>query len=107
MLDKKNRITSRQDIQSIIKNSATLHGKLLVVRMRKKELEEQRATVVISKKVSKLAVTRNRLKRQVKAVLRENLADWKDYDILVFIKTGAVTVSYDALRNELKSLLQK
>ncbi len=64
--------------------------------------------ITISQKVSKRAVVRNRIKRQLKAGFRDLLpqvaAGWK---LVVVVKPSATQCSYEQFLQELKQLLRR
>jgi len=65
-----------------------------------------RATVVVAKSVSKKAVERNKLKRQVRAVLAETMPTLQSpVDILVSVKPPALSRSFSELKKALLALL--
>ena len=64
--------------------------------------------VSISRKVSKRAVVRNRIKRQLKAIIREHFIDVDPaWQIVIVVRPPAVECSFDNFLRELKYLLQK
>lgn len=64
--------------------------------------------ISISKKVSKKAVIRNRLKRQIKGVIRSKLLSiipgWK---IIIVVKPKAIECKYEHFLRELEELLKQ
>lgn len=60
--------------------------------------------VVVTKKVSKLAVVRNRTKRRIIAALKEIEIPQA---LIVFPKSSASSVSYEDTKKELKAFLSK
>lgn len=64
--------------------------------------------ISISKKVSKKAVVRNRLKRQIKGVIRSYLQEiepgWK---IIITVKPQAIKCKYEHFLRELEELLKQ
>ncbi len=74
--------------------------------MARAENAPARVGVVVSKKVSKLAVQRNRLKRQVRERFRTR-AHPAGFDFVVIARPGAATVSNTALANELEELWKR
>jgi ribonuclease P protein component len=59
-------------------------------------------------KVSKKAVIRNRLKRQIRAVIRELLAEIQPgWRVIVVVRPNAVGCNYEHFLRELKQLLVK
>ena len=69
---------------------------------------ETKVGISISKKVSKKAVVRNRIKRQIKGVIRTKLpeidAGWK---IIIVVKPKAIECKYEHFLRELEQLLKQ
>lgn len=66
--------------------------------------DKTRVIISVSKKVSKKAVIRNRIKRRVRAVMRDLIKNLKPGIYLVIAKSGAEKIKGEELKNELKSL---
>jgi ribonuclease P protein component len=64
--------------------------------------------ISISRKVSKRAVVRNRIKRQIKAIIRRYLPDispgWR---VVIVVRSAAVECEFDDFLRELEYLLKK
>lgn len=63
--------------------------------------------LAVSRRVSKLAVQRNRLKRCVRESFRHQRTALPALDIVITAKPEAVTVTADALRQDLATLWQR
>lgn len=65
--------------------------------------------LTVSKRVSKLAVTRNRVKRRLKAVACDVLPQYKDqnFDIVLIGRVETETREYEDLKNDLVWCLKK
>ncbi|MGB3671697.1 MAG: ribonuclease P protein component [Phormidesmis sp.] len=64
--------------------------------------------ISISRKVHKHAVVRNRIKRQLRAIIREHfLAIAPQWQIVIIVRPLAVECSFDEFLRELEYLLQK
>ncbi|MEL7332441.1 MAG: ribonuclease P protein component [Cyanobacteria bacterium J06560_2] len=64
--------------------------------------------ISISRKVHKRAVVRNRIKRQLKAIIRTRfLAIAPEWQIVIVVRPSAVECSFDEFLRELEYLLQK
>ena len=64
--------------------------------------------IVVSKKVAKLAVSRNRIKRQVRAIFRQVLSQLGEgWQIIVTVSTIQESPNYGQLCNDLINLLKK
>lgn len=69
---------------------------------------ESRFGISISKKVSKLAVVRNRLKRQIKAALRSLLPQIQPgWSVVIVVRSTIVDCTYAQILRELEQLLIK
>ena len=64
--------------------------------------------ISISKKVSKRAVVRNRIKRQIKAVIREKMPDISPgWQLVIVVRPSAVECDFADFLRELNDLLEK
>ena len=64
--------------------------------------------ISISRKVSKRAVVRNRIKRQIKAAIRRYLPDIKPgWQVAIVVRASAVECEFDDFLRELEYLLKK
>ncbi|MEM9087542.1 MAG: ribonuclease P protein component [Cyanobacteria bacterium P01_F01_bin.53] len=64
--------------------------------------------ISISRKVSKRAVVRNRIKRQLKAIIRQNLADISPgWQVVIVVRPSALECGFDDFLRELERLLKK
>ncbi|KAB1989294.1 ribonuclease P protein component, partial [Haemophilus parainfluenzae] len=67
-----------------------------------------RIGVSVSNKVSKRAVVRNRIKRRVKAVVKQLLPAFRGrYDIVISARSTAVECDYGEILRELEQLLNQ
>lgn len=64
--------------------------------------------ISISKKVSKKAVVRNRIKRQIKGVIRSHLQEIKaGWQIVIVVRPKAIECKYEHFLRELEELLKQ
>jgi len=115
-LPKANRLRHRNEFQAVYQKGGRCSGKYLVLRFLQeilpsegdKTLPPAKIGISISQKVSKKAVVRNRIKRQIRAIIRSLLPQlppgWK---IVVIVKSHAQGCSYEDFLRELKQLLIK
>ena len=75
--------------------------------LRVKSAPKTSLIISVSKKVAKKAVTRNLIKRRVRAVMRGLLKDLKPASYLLIAISGAQEVKGQALREELAQLFKK
>jgi ribonuclease P protein component len=66
-----------------------------------------KATVIVSTKVSKKAVDRNRIKRVIRDVLKDEVKTLKLLNYAIIVKKQAVNVPNPELRETFKMALEK
>ncbi|PZV14739.1 MAG: ribonuclease P protein component [Pseudanabaena sp.] len=109
MLPNQNRLRRREDFAKVYAKGDRYRGSYLNLRILF-DINDPltKIGIVVSKKVSKLAVTRNRFKRQLRAILRQLLSQLKDgLQIVVTVTTVQSKPSYQELWDDLKNLLAK
>jgi ribonuclease P protein component len=109
VLPNQNRLRRREDFAKVYAKGDRYRGKYLNLRIVCDRNEAfTRIGIVVSKKVSKLAVTRNRFKRQLRAIFRQLLSQLKDgLQIVVTVTTVQSKPSYQELWDDLKNLLAR
>lgn len=110
MLPNQNRLRRREDFAKVYTSGDRYRGKYLNLRI----LFEinvpliTRVGIVVSKKVSKLAVSRNRFKRQLRAIFRQLLSQLRGgLQIVVTVNIVKDKPSYQEICDDLKNLLEK
>lgn len=88
MLKKDNRLAHTKDIRLVYSHGRSFFNQNLIIKFIPK-LGKVRCTVVVSTKVAKQAVIRNRLKRQAREVLRKQLPYLPHGNYVVTIKPPA------------------
>lgn len=69
---------------------------------------ESQFGISISRKVSKRAVVRNRIKRQIKAIIREKLPHIQPgWQVVIVVRTAAVECEFDDFLRELEYLFKR
>jgi ribonuclease P protein component len=85
MLKRANRLAKRKDIQTAFARGRTFFNPFFSIRFLSKP-GEKRFTVVVSTKIYKRAVARNRLKRLVREYLRKNLVSFRSGSYVIAAK---------------------
>ena len=85
MLPQINRIKKKKDFEAIFKNSKSFKNNLFVLKIKENNLGLNRFGFVISSKVSKRAVIRNKIRRRLSEIVRANLEKIESGLDLVFI----------------------
>ncbi|MEA3272668.1 MAG: ribonuclease P protein component [Patescibacteria group bacterium] len=108
MLSKLHRLSKSKEIEKVYKNGKSFFSKTLGIKVLKNNLEHSRFAVVVGLKVSKKATKRNRVKRQLREILRLNLKKMKSgFDVMVITLPGVIDKKYDELEKELFSNFKK
>lgn len=89
MISRKNRFRGRNSLDHVYKKGRTVKSGPLSMRYLPSKREDYRLAVVVSKKVSKSAVTRNRIRRRIFELFRKKRAEYgtpinHDFIISVF-----------------------
>ncbi len=70
MLDRKNRISKKKDIEKVLKKGKSFKEGPLILKTLKNDLDFCRFGFIVSQKVSKKAVVRNQIKRKLREIIR-------------------------------------
>ncbi len=105
---KKNEVVKKeQDFNRIIKYSPFIKNKCFVIYIRKKKVENPCFGLAISKKTGN-AVCRNKLKRQVRAMIDEVKEIFpKERDYIIMIKRSCVESSFQEMKSNLIELIKE
>ena len=107
MLASVNRLAQNKDVKAV-KQYGQLYqlGLFGVMVLKKDEDETSRFTFVVSKKISKLAVQRNRIKRALAEAVRQHLdVVGKGYDMIFLAKAVSEKKSTDEIMREVKTFI--
>jgi len=83
-------------------------SQFLIARFRKSDLDHHRCSVIVSTKIEKTAVQRNRIRRQINEILRLNwdkLITSSHFDILILPKKAIIGATYDEIEKSFLKLL--
>ncbi|MDJ0595395.1 MAG: ribonuclease P protein component [Pleurocapsa sp. MO_226.B13] len=112
-LPKAHRLSNRRDYRAVYEQGIRRYSPhlTLIALLTKPEtisLTQSKFGISISKKVSKKAVVRNRIKRQIKGIVRSKLKEiapgWK---IVIVVKPKAIECKYEHFLRELEELLKQ
>ena len=110
VLKRNKRIGRRDNIEDIKENGQTIDGRLLIIRVRKNDLDYNRYAVNVSKKMEKSAVKRNRVRRQIQEVIRLNeksdTITQKSLDIVIFARKSLMKLKYSEIETTLIETLK-
>ena len=106
MLAKRSRLVKEKDFKTIFRRGKSFYAKIFGVKALANGLKENRYGIVIGTKVSKKAVERNKLKRRLRAAIKE--FDGKlvrGFDLIVIVSPSAKNQKYKFIKNELEKAL--
>lgn len=104
MISKAYRI-SKNDFELIKKKGFPVHGSLFSLRYVKNPENTTHFSVVVSKKVAKSAVLRNKIRRRVYSIVSKTPK--KPYKIAFFAKKGAEKLTFKETEQDILKLLEK
>ena len=106
MLKRKYRLQKQKDINAVHKQGKSFFTKHLIIKVLPNELEYSRFTVVVSTKVNKSAVKRNRLRRVIFGYL-EKASITPGYDCIIIASKNCFEDDKKTLkRNDVISSLE-
>lgn len=86
MLKKENRIRLDKEFDRVFKAGQSFYGKEMGLKIAKNDLAVSRFGILINTKVSKKAVVRNKIKRQIRAIIEANLSRISNgYDLVIIV----------------------
>ncbi|MBU0721890.1 ribonuclease P protein component [Patescibacteria group bacterium] len=106
MLAKHRRLVKEKDFKKIFKFGKSSYTKIFRIKVLANRLEDNRYGIVISAKVSKKSVERNKLKRQFRELFKEfdkNLI--QGFDLVVVVFPAALNQEYKFIKSELEKIL--
>lgn len=107
MLSKENRLRKRKDFDNIFKNGKAKIGRFIFLKFFKNGLNVSRFGFIVSLKIAPKAVVRNKIKRRLRQVIRNNINKIKPgLDIVITAKPEIVNKSYQEIKNELENLFK-
>lgn len=106
-----NRLRKKKDFERVLKNkqSRALAVSFLGARFLPNGLPQTRVGFVVSKKVSKKAVVRNKIKRQLREIARPKVksSQQQGLDIVIFVKPQAVNSDFEQIKKTAEELFKK
>lgn len=108
MLPKENRLKKKKDFDKVTTGGQQVFGSFLILKFKSNDMDVTRVGFVVSKKVSKKAVLRNKAKRQLREVVRAEMAHLKPgFDLIFFTRKEIIEKEFLDIQQLVKQLLQK
>jgi len=98
MLAKENRLRKTKDFEKVFKKGKAYREDFLFIKIAENGLKDSRFGFVVSKKFSKKALDRNRIKRQLRGIIKLKLSEIKKgLDIIILVIPGSVNQDFSQL----------
>lgn len=110
MLPKKNRLQKKKDIDEIFRKGETRKSGLFIVKIKNNSFEDWRFCFIVSRKVSKKASVRNRIRRRLRGFVNDSLKTLASAktgkDILIIVRPGAEKESLQEIGKALSGIFK-
>ncbi len=108
MLAKSHRLLKKKDFDRTFKQGKSFYTKFLGVKVLANQTEANRFGIIISTKISKKAVERNKLKRQIREILRPLNKKLKPgFDLIIIAAPSLLGQDYQSIKIELERIFFK
>ncbi len=108
MLPQIHRLRLDNDIKTLFARGKSVFGFLVGVKMAQNNLPISRFAVVIGTKISKRAVVRNRLRRQIRGIILKHLPEFKPgFDVIFMPKKEAIGKPSKVLEEDLLHIFKR
>lgn len=107
MLAAENRLKGQAEFSRILKEGRRWRGRFLLVAAAKRATKTPRVGIMISKKVAKKAVERNRIRRIIAHLFTHIFKEVDHYDIVVSVSSLPQTTAFSLLEEELHEWQKK
>lgn len=105
MLKKENRLRKTKEIEGVFKEGRSFYDQFFTLKTKKNNTELNRLCVVISAKVSKKSVDRNKLKRRVRAIFYSKKNELKNgFDFLIIAKKDTNNQEFEIIKESINDL---
>ena len=107
VLSKKNKL-KKKDLNKILRKGKRFNGEILLLIIFKNDLKNTRVGLIISKKVSKKAVVRNKIKRRIYSLIRNKLSKIKTgFDVLIITRPEIKEKNFFEINKILSKVLKR
>lgn len=109
MLPKDQRISKKKDVQAVFDRKLSFYNEYFGLKANVNYLGKNRYTVLVGKRLAKLAVDRNKIKRRVKYILRKSDSVKRrfSYDLVILSLKNPLDLEFKELERILETLLDK
>lgn len=107
MLEKEKRISRSYEYKNIYQHGKKTPGRYIIAFVTPNALKKNRVGIVTSKKVGK-AVTRNKAKRQLRAIVQNEWVNLKaGYDFVIVVRKNLPGASFELIKKDFSIVMRK
>lgn len=107
-LPKKYRLADKLEIEKVFKKGEIINSIFFLIRFRPNNFFFSRFLVIVSSKISKKAVIRNKIKRRINEIIRLNILENKPgYDLIITAKSIVLNQKHSEFKKSLINELDK
>jgi len=107
MLKKEFRLRKQRDIENVFDKGAYFSERFLAIKVIKNDMSFSRFGFVVSNKISKKAVERNRAKRLLRESIRLSQKKIKPgYDVMFVSKNGIINKDFEEVKGSVEKVLK-
>jgi ribonuclease P protein component len=108
MLSSKNRLKKKKDFEAVFKKGETIRGGMFFLKILNTLNKDSRIGFVVSKKISKKAVERNKIKRRLREALRHTIPLLgNSFDIICVALPNIRTNTFKEIGKEIEEALKR
>lgn len=108
MLPKKNRLTKNKEFDYVFKNGRSSYDNVIGIKNALNDISDVRLGILISNKVSKKAVVRNKIKRQIREIFSSKLNKVKPgNDFVIIVMPLILAKTYQDIEKSIMFNLKK
>ena len=96
-----NRILKNDDFSNIIQTGDRVRTEYFSIFFLKSALSHYRIGITVSKKISKLAVVRNKIKRRIVAIINSDFDKKVVLDMIIIPNKKILDLTYDEIKKQL------
>ena len=107
MIAKENKLKKNKDFKKVFEKAKNFKNNLLVLRVARNNSEKNRFGFIVSSKVSKKAVIRNRIRRRLLAIIKNQLPSIKEgFDIILIALPSVAAKDFSATERAAEDILK-
>lgn len=108
MLASKNRLRKKKDIERVLREGKSLKQDFVILKVKQNTINIARFVFIVSQKVSKKAVVRNKVKRRLREIIKEKMdIIEKGIDVSLIALSGIEKNSFQEIKVSIEKLFKK